>query len=167
MSPEKMRSLGGVGDGSVFYAGSDVDIVDERGACAVFGVEREVVASVELVNGAGLDSGVVEAVDLAFAERVERSAAVAHVAFTLVLCVGDFHAVVHIPAGSCDHVLCPCGGLEGIEVVVVAEAVALANAAVGVSRSFWRLSGAMEMSRSENGSTSSQKSAPSRSRTVL
>ena len=60
-------------------------------------MDGEAVASVEFVGDSCLDGPVVKTVSLAFAIRVERRAAIAHLSVALELRVAYLQAIVYIP----------------------------------------------------------------------
>ena len=92
----------------------------------------KLVAAVELVYRSGFEVYIVEAEGAALTQRVLRSATVAHMAVAVVLGVAELECVVDIPFGEVDNILKPSLGTPCVDVVVVAEAVALAHVAVGV-----------------------------------
>ena len=121
-----------VGDGIVLGARRDVGVVGQRGVSAVVDVARERVAAVQFIGGAGLEGHVHELVVASAALGVLGRAAVAHLAVALEVGVTGLDGVVDVPVGEVDHHLLPDVGVHRVDIVVISEAVALVDLAVGV-----------------------------------
>ena len=113
-----------VGDHVVLDAWRDVGVVVFRSACAIVHVSLDIVASVNLVDCASLNGIVDEAVALALAVGILRSASVAHFTIALECCRTYLSSIVEVEVTEVKHVLCPHASSNGVDVVVVAKAVA-------------------------------------------